>query len=395
MATDLVDLAKGFITPDVILKASGYIGESSNATQKALAGIVPTIVSALMNFASTAEGAQQLARTLDSGNYDGSALRGVTNMFSGGMTTQNALGAGKGILDWLFGTKLGGVADLVSRASGVRSESATSLLAMAAPLVMHLIGQQRSSIGSDPSALTKLLGSQKSFLTGLLPAGLGSLLGWSAMTSGIQEVGSSVASAASGVRREVASAPATIGRQSWLAPLLVLGALVLGALIWLSWPTAGVREAARKISELKLPGGVAISVPEGSFNFSLASWLAGTSDTRVPKRFVFDDLNFERDSTRLTPESVPTVNTLLSVLKAYPDVSVSLEGHTDSTSDPSANKKLSRDRAQAVKDILVEGGIAESRIAVTGHGEENPLASNDTSQGRAINRRLELIVLKR
>jgi len=393
MATDLVDLARGYITPDVIQKASGYIGESSGTTQKALAGIVPTIISALMNSASTTEGAQQLARTLDSGKYDGSALSGVTNMFSGGMATQNALGAGKGILDWLFGTKLGGVADLVSRASGVRSASATSLLALAAPLVMHLIGQQRSSLGSDPAALTKLLGSQKSLLTGLLPAGLGSLLGWSAMSSGIQAVGSSVTSAASDVRREMA--PATMGRQSWLAPLLVLGALVLGALIWLSWPTADVREAARKISALKLPGGVTISVPEGSFNFSLASWLAGTSDTGVPKRFVFDDLNFERDSTTLTPESVPTVSTLLSVLKAYPGVSVSLEGHTDSTGDPSANKKLSLDRAQAVKDILVEGGIAESRIAVTGYGAENPLASNDTSQGRAMNRRLELVVLTR
>jgi hypothetical protein len=63
------------------------------------------------------------------------------------------------------------------------------------------------------------------------------------------------------------------------------------ALAWLSsstTSTAPVRETARKLSELQLPGGARISVPEGSFNFSLASWLASTSDTTVPKRFVFD-----------------------------------------------------------------------------------------------------------
>jgi OOP family OmpA-OmpF porin len=61
MAVDLVDLVKGYLTPDLIQKASGYVGESSGATQKALGGIVPTLVSALMNTASTDEGARQLA----------------------------------------------------------------------------------------------------------------------------------------------------------------------------------------------------------------------------------------------------------------------------------------------------------------------------------------------
>jgi hypothetical protein len=80
----------GDLTPDLIQKASGYVGESSGATQKALGGIVPTLVSALMNTASTDEGARQLARTLDTGKYDGSALNSVTSLFAGGMTTQSA-----------------------------------------------------------------------------------------------------------------------------------------------------------------------------------------------------------------------------------------------------------------------------------------------------------------
>src|SRR4030095_15826682 len=219
MAVDLVDLVKRYITPDLIRKAAGYVGETSGATQKALGGIVPTLVSALVHTASTDDGAKQLARTLYTGKYDGSALNSVTSLFAGGMTTQSALGAGKGILDSLFGSKLSGVSELIARLTGVRTQSALSLLALAAPLVMHVIGRQRASIGSDASSLAQQLGSQKSLLTGLLPAGLGSLLGWSGVTSGIQQAGSSVASAASRVTHEVVSIPADVGRRNWLARL--------------------------------------------------------------------------------------------------------------------------------------------------------------------------------
>lgn len=399
MAIDLVELVKGYLTPDVIQRAATQVGESSGATQKALAGIVPTLVGALTQTASTTDGAQQLVRMLDAGKYDGSGLRSVTSLFGGGVTTQGALGAGKGILDSLFGAKVGGVIDFIARLAGIRTDSASSLLALAAPLVLHVLGQQRATIGPSAGSLANLLGEQRRVLAGLIPAGLGSLLGWTGLTSGVSELGSSAAGAAGRVAREVAATVPSASRLSWALPLIILGALALGILAWLNWPTttptALVGQAGRKISELQLPGGGRISVPEGSFNFSVASWLASTTDTQVPKRFVFEDLNFETGSTQLTPESGATVNTLVAVLKAYPAVSVALEGHTDSTGDPAANKKLSLDRAGAVKALMVTGGIDEGRISSAGYGQDNPVAPNDTEEGRAKNRRLELVVLKR
>jgi len=110
---------------------------------------------------------------------------------------------------------------------------------------------------------------------------------------------------------------------------------------------------------------------------------------------VFDNLNFESGATTLTPESRPTVDSLTAILKAYPSVSVGLEGYTDSTGDAAANTKLSLDRAAAVKGLLVGGGVAESRIGTAGYGPDRPVASNDTEEGRAKNRRLELVVEKR
>jgi outer membrane protein OmpA-like peptidoglycan-associated protein len=94
----------------------------------------------------------------------------------------------------------------------------------------------------------------------------------------------------------------------------------------------------------------------------------------------------------LTPESVQTVTELVAILKAYPAATVQLVGHTDSTGDAEANKKLSLDRADAVKDLAVKGGIDASRLSTAGYGQEKPIASNATEEGKAKNRRLELVV---
>jgi outer membrane protein OmpA-like peptidoglycan-associated protein len=110
---------------------------------------------------------------------------------------------------------------------------------------------------------------------------------------------------------------------------------------------------------------------------------------------IFEDLNFETGSTRLTPSSATTVDSLAAILKAYPAVAVALEGHTDSTGDAVANKRLSLDRATAVRETLVKSGVDGSRITTAGHGPARPIASNDTEEGRARNRHLELIVEKR
>src|SRR5262249_48779820 len=160
---------KGHLTPDVIQQVASSVGESNSATQKALAGVVPTLVAGLANRASTSNGIQQLMGMLDTGKYDGSALGNVKNLFSGG--------AGKGILDSLCGDKVAGISDVIARFAGIRADSASSLPAMVAPLLMHVLGQQRASVGSSPAALSGLLGEQKNFLSGLLPAGLNSMLG--------------------------------------------------------------------------------------------------------------------------------------------------------------------------------------------------------------------------
>ena len=110
---------------------------------------------------------------------------------------------------------------------------------------------------------------------------------------------------------------------------------------------------------------------------------------------MFDHLNFVSGSTELTSDSDKTVNDLAQVLKAYPSAQVQLTGHTDNTGNPQGNQALSVARANAVKAMLVNDGIAENRMSTQGFGQDRPVASNDTEQGRAQNRRIELTVTQK
>lgn len=107
---------------------------------------------------------------------------------------------------------------------------------------------------------------------------------------------------------------------------------------------------------------------------------------------VIDSGAFEINSSELKPESLPVFDELVSFMKQFPQSMVEVTGYTDSSGAAAYNQKLSEKRAQSAADVLVEQGIDRSRITVSGEGENNPIASNDTPQGRVKNRRVEIIV---
>jgi len=154
----------------------------------------------------------------------------------------------------------------------------------------------------------------------------------------------------------------------------------------------GISSANNALTSVTLPGGVNLSVPRGSISYGLASFLGDPSATDLPKTFVFDHLNFESASTQLTSDSAGTVNEVAQVLHAYPNAQVQLVGNTDNTGTRESNQRLSEDRAVAVKAMLVNQGVASDRISTQGVGQDHPVASNDTEDGRARNRRIELNV---
>ncbi len=102
-------------------------------------------------------------------------------------------------------------------------------------------------------------------------------------------------------------------------------------------------------------------------------------------------INFDTNKATIKPESQTTVEQIAVLLKDNPDLKVSVEGHTDNTGTPSNNKILSQQRADAVKAAVIKQGISASRMTTTGWGQDKPVADNRTEEGRAKNRRVEIV----
>ena len=101
---------------------------------------------------------------------------------------------------------------------------------------------------------------------------------------------------------------------------------------------------------------------------------------------------FDVDSYSLRPVTKENLDELSLTLKKYDDTNILIEGHTDATGSDEYNMTLSRNRANAVSTYLLDKGINSNRITAVGYGENQPVASNDTVDGRQQNRRVEVAI---
>lgn len=104
------------------------------------------------------------------------------------------------------------------------------------------------------------------------------------------------------------------------------------------------------------------------------------------------DILFGFDSASVSVQSQGDLQAVARSLQQYPNSTVSVIGHADNVGEAAYNQQLSEDRARAVAQVLVAGGVSPSRINAFGRGEDAPIASNQTAEGRAANRRVEIII---
>ena len=109
------------------------------------------------------------------------------------------------------------------------------------------------------------------------------------------------------------------------------------------------------------------------------------------ERITLADQDFKYGTAELTPESHKALKEVLAMLAAEPDSGLRIEGYTDNQGLAEDNLKFSKQRAQAVMDWLVKEGVDASRLKVEGFDGSRPLADNDTPEGRALNRRVEIV----
>jgi outer membrane protein OmpA-like peptidoglycan-associated protein len=115
-------------------------------------------------------------------------------------------------------------------------------------------------------------------------------------------------------------------------------------------------------------------------------------DVKTKLTYIAKNIYFHTNKATLQEISYEALNQLADILTKYPNTKLTIEGHTDNTGSNAYNLELSKNRAQAVVDYLVSKGIAVSRLSAVGFGEDKPVTTNNTAEGRTLNRRVELIL---
>ena len=157
----------------------------------------------------------------------------------------------------------------------------------------------------------------------------------------------------------------------------------------------------RTLTEVSLPDGTKLQAYPNGIEDQLIKFIEsndyknGTNDSLKDKWFNFDDLNFKFGTTELVPESKRQLDNIVAILKAFPDVKIKIGGYTDKKGNDAANKKLSDDRAKAVKAALEKSGVGAQVPEAEGYGEEfATVAETATDAERAPDRKTSVRLLK-
>lgn len=402
MAINLLDLVKDQVTGALAKQASNYLGESENGITKALGGIMPTLLGGAIEKASTGNGVNSVMSLIE--GFDMDSISDISKIFGGSQDNVDGLmNSGGGMLDLLLGNKTNGIIDLISNWAGIKSSSSSSLLKMAAPFLIGLIGKQIK--GKGIGALTDLLMGQKSSVASALPAGVGSLLGLDSLSNFTSNSGNGSKENASG----------SMSWMKWALPLLLL----LGIGWWMMKNNAAKKTAADLLAATEAKAkmvqdsieAAAKAVASTVYDKTLGSGfkLVGATPTGIESQLVtfiedntkvvdketwfnFDRLLFDSAKSTLQPSSQEQLVNIAEILKAFPNVNIKMGGYTDNIGDDKANQKLSDDRAKTVMAELIKLGINKARLEAEGYGEQHPVASNDTEEGRQQNRRIAVRV---
>lgn len=448
MALNLLSELKNNIGGNLIKHSQTFLGEDSDKTKAAIGGTYATILASLIEKGSTEKGASQIFKTVQKANPE--ILNNLDQIFTRSPQTINGLvNTGNRDLPVFFGNKQREASNLIASQSGMKKEASSKLMKLATPFLLSMLGKEVAGKNLDAKGLTNLIQSQKNSLSGALPEGMKNVLelssfGWKKEDVKVAEPVKKVVKkkikkekvVAEKIVKKVKAPVATqqvteaaSGGLGWLKWLLV--PLILGLLGWFGYKnfagdavskvaattTSAVKDAAA-VTKTVTTGAVdaaanaagAVKNVFGSVNAAALKALdgikftAGSAGSQMMNfikggangegKFRFKNLNFASGSATISGTSGSEVDNLAAILNAYTDVKVSVEGYTDSKGNPTSNQTLSQSRADAVKARLMSKGISAGRITTKGFGAANPVATNDTPEGRAENRRIEVVIVK-
>ena len=424
MAATLVDSLEGLVTPQLLATASSRLGEPESAVSKGLRAAIPLILGGLVQKRDDPTLMSQVMGLLKNRAATPDALANPASIVPapGEVPTAGVSELGSKLLALVFDTRSGPANSALAEYAGIKKSSASSLTTLAGAMVSGLLGERVRSDGLSATGLAGLLATQRDAVLRALP---GSLMGISGL-SALRDFGSRLTAP-----REKEDTWA------WMWPLAA--ALLIGVVLWSMWgrreakevigpATNAVSSAAHQAGQAasnaaqqagqvasdavdagqlaiaklgsfvprKLPSNVELNVPEHGVEAGVIAYLDDPSrPLEPPTWFNFDRLLFRTGSATLMPQSQEQLRNIAEIMKAYPTMKAKIGGYTDNVGDPSANLVLSQARAMNVRDSIVALGVASDRLSAEGYGEQFPVASNDTEDGRQQNRRIALHVTAR
>ncbi len=333
MSTDLLESLTGLLTPDLIGKAASTLGDSEAAVSKGMSAAFPLLLGGLAQRASEPSFASTLFDLVRDPRNDGSLLGNVSSLLAPGASSSPMMAMGGKLLGSLFGNNLGNLGNALGSYAGVRPASATSMLNVAAPLVLSMLGKAVKSGNLNLSSLVGLLTGNKDKYMAAVPGPLSRL-------------DSYFASPAAPSHAAPPPAPkSSIWR--WLLPLLI----VLGLLFMLS-RCMGSREKAVEMAPAPTPAPAVEPAPL-------------PAPEPVPVAAPSADVFFDVGVSELPADTDATLATVIGYLQANPGSMAVLSGYHDPTGNKEFNEELAKSRAAAVRDVLLAAGIEESRIELT------------------------------
>jgi|GEM_PF-1298477 len=419
---DIMGLA---LKGDSVERLSSQIHESQSATRKGLQSALPLSMAGLASLFSSEQKASELLGTFRGGNFPHVDVSEIGRIVSDPAATTELTQSSRSLLSRLFGGKLDGVLDSLSGASGVSRSSATTLLGIAAPLVLGAIQKESQARALDARGLSRLLSEEGKKATGLLPSSLTGIFGHSEEAHAHGQRVTYTAKAFEThaydtpaiappapvppplpeVRRapevvrvtEVAEPRRASGLWWLLVPLALLalwGTMRMGRHP-MERPTRTVVTAPSRAAAPPAPP-IAVERPKVEESAEAPADRAHVEapaavppahaaepvTARVePERHV---VHFETSSSE--PLNRPELYAAVAALTEHPDARARLRGYADPRGDQAMNQALSDSRAAAVKSYLVRHGIAADRIDTAGHGAEDTLITN------ADSRRVEILI---
>ena len=404
--SNLLESVKSYVTPEIIQQAASLLGENESGVSKAIGGLAPTILAGILNKSDDSNAMGNIFSLLSDKNNSG-FLSNIGGLLGGGNLAQgDPKDIAGGLMGNLFGGKVPAILNAVSSFAGIKSSSTSTLLGMVGPLVMGVLGKKINSDGLNLSGLLNLLKGEKSSIMNALPGGLGSIMGLASNFTGNMGGAS------------VPEIETSTGNR-WIWPLLLLAGLGAGIVYYMKNCTSkpempkaelpampSVDTMASKAAEMaasattymkKLASGFELKGNKDGIESQLVAFIEDASKP-VDKTtwFNFDRLLFETGSAKIDmATSADQLTNMVEVLKAFPKVKLKIGGYTDNVGKEASNMKLSAARAAAVVEYLTSKGIDKSRLVPEGYGSSNPVASNDTEEGRAQNRRIAVRVTEK